>query len=230
VHFVLVHGAWHGGFCWDVLKSELSARGHSVAAPDLPAQGADPLSPRDATASAVVERIAQALRPGCTLVGHSLGGYWSALVAAQARERVGRLVYLATLPPLAGEAWVDAITRCGPLSLQIPPVDEALGAIPPPADPIAAFYHRCPRDLASDAAARLRPLPVRPLFEAKVPARPFQGPALAIVCDEDRAVPPEASVRAAAAVAVPVRRMRGDHSPFLCEPRGLADLLEEDIA
>jgi pimeloyl-ACP methyl ester carboxylesterase len=177
-----------------------------------------------------MERIASALRPGCVLLGHSLGGYWAALVAAQARERVGRLIYLATLAPLAGEAWNDALTRCGPISLEVPPIDEALGAIPPPADPIAAFYHRCPRALARDAAARLRPLPVRPLFEAKLGARPFAGPALAIVCDEDRAIPPAASERAAAAAGVPVRHMRGDHSPFLCEPRGLADLLEEDIA
>jgi pimeloyl-ACP methyl ester carboxylesterase len=230
VHFVLVHGAWHGGFCWDVLSSELEARGHTVAAPDLPAQGADPLSPRDATASAVLERITTALRPGSVLVGHSLGGYWAAFAAAHAPERVGRLVYLATLPPLPGEAWGDTLARCGPLALEVPQVDESLGAIPPPLDPIAAFYHRCPRSLARDAAARLRPLPVRPLAEAKLPERLFAGPTLAIVCDEDRAIPPEASERAAARAGVPVRRMRGDHSPFLCEPRGLADLLEEDIA
>ncbi len=230
MHFVLVHGAWHGGWCWDVLSSELEARGHAIAAPDLPAQGDDRTPPRDASASALVDRITAALRPGSVLVGHSLGGYWAALAAAQSPERVGRLVYLATLPPLAGEAWADTLARCGPLSLEVPPVDAVLGAIPPPADPIAAFYHRCPRSLAREAAVRLRPLPVRPLAEAKLPARLFAGPTLAIACDEDRAIAPDATARASDRAGVPLRRMQGDHSPFLCEPRGLADLLEEDIA
>jgi pimeloyl-ACP methyl ester carboxylesterase len=230
VHFVLVHGAWHGGWCWDVLRTELSKRGHTVATPDLPAQGADETPIRDATAAAALERILSALRPGCTVVGHSLGGYWSALAAAHAPERIGRLVYLATLAPLAGEAWADALARCGPLALQVPPVDTELGAIPPPRDPIAAFYHRCPPALARDASKRLRPLPLRPLDEAKLPSRLFEGPRLAIACDEDRAIAPEASERAAARAGVRVRRMPGDHSPFLSEPRGLADLLEEDIA
>ena len=34
--FVLVHGAWHGGWCFRELVRELEARGHEVAAPDLP--------------------------------------------------------------------------------------------------------------------------------------------------------------------------------------------------
>ena len=34
--FALVHGGWHGGWCWQPLRAELAARGHSTVAPDLP--------------------------------------------------------------------------------------------------------------------------------------------------------------------------------------------------
>ena len=39
--FVLVHGAWHGGWCWDGIIRALEAQGHSAAAPTLPGQQPD---------------------------------------------------------------------------------------------------------------------------------------------------------------------------------------------
>src|SRR4051812_38188961 len=39
--FILVHGAWHGGWCWERLAPLLTAAGHRVLAPDLPGMGAD---------------------------------------------------------------------------------------------------------------------------------------------------------------------------------------------
>ena len=40
MHFVLVHGAYHGAWCWDMLRTELEAKGHDTSAVDLP--NADP--------------------------------------------------------------------------------------------------------------------------------------------------------------------------------------------
>jgi pimeloyl-ACP methyl ester carboxylesterase len=39
--FVLVHGAWHGGWCWHKIVPLLEAKGHRVLAPDLPGLGED---------------------------------------------------------------------------------------------------------------------------------------------------------------------------------------------
>ena len=39
--FLLIHGAWHGAWCWDRVVPLLRAAGHDVVAPDLPAHGAD---------------------------------------------------------------------------------------------------------------------------------------------------------------------------------------------
>lgn len=226
LRFVLVHGAWHGAWCWEPLSRELSSRHHEVVTPDLPAQGDDPGSPRDATSEAVVARIAEALRPGSTLVGHSLGGFWSHLAAARVPERVANLVYLTTLVPLPGQTWADTLARCPELGIRTPDPDPELGALPPPEDGVATFYHACPPDVARAAVARLRPLPLAPLAEGRAPQTGFGGPALAVACAEDRVFPVAGVERCAREAGVSVVNIAGDHSPFYSNVRALADALE----
>ena len=47
--FVFVHGAFHGGWCWDRVTPLLEARGHTVFAPDMLAHGADQMDAADVT-------------------------------------------------------------------------------------------------------------------------------------------------------------------------------------
>jgi Alpha/beta hydrolase family len=81
--YSLVHGAWHGGWCWDRLRSELEARGQTVFAPDLPCD--DPHADFDDYAAAVP--------PADVVVGHSLGGHTITRVPAQVH------VFLCALVP-----------------------------------------------------------------------------------------------------------------------------------
>jgi hypothetical protein len=37
-HFVLIHGAWHGGWCWEGVIKELEKAGHTAEAPTMPGQ------------------------------------------------------------------------------------------------------------------------------------------------------------------------------------------------
>ena len=81
--FVLVHGAWHGAWCWDELAPLLG--GH-VEAVDLPGHGADTTPVAGCTLDAYVARVVEALERApepAVLVGHSLGG----ITVAQAAER-----------------------------------------------------------------------------------------------------------------------------------------------
>src|SRR5690349_16877357 len=81
--FALVHGSWHGGWAWDLLRDELESRGHEVTAPDLPCEGVE----------AGVEDYARGVPPADVAVGHSLGGLTIPLVVARLR------VYLCALMP-----------------------------------------------------------------------------------------------------------------------------------
>ena len=62
--YSLVHGAWHGGWAWDLVRAELEARGHTVHAPDLPCEDVD----------AGVLDYAALVPPADVVVGHSLAG------------------------------------------------------------------------------------------------------------------------------------------------------------
>jgi Alpha/beta hydrolase family len=71
--YSLVHGAWHGGWCWDLVRSELEARGHAVHAPDLPCEDV----------RATLEDYAAVVPSADVAVGHSLGGVVIPLVDAR---------------------------------------------------------------------------------------------------------------------------------------------------
>ena len=75
--FLLVHGAFHGAWCWRKTVAELEKRGHRAKAIDLPGQGDDRTPLKDVTLDTMVDKIIAEMAglPGKTiLVGHSLGG------------------------------------------------------------------------------------------------------------------------------------------------------------
>lgn len=107
---VLVHGAWHGAWCWRRLLPLLQAQGHRVFAVSLTGVGERAhLHAQDITLDthiqdgvAVIE--AEELE-GCVLVGHSYAGMVVTGIADRCPGRVGRLVYLDAVVPRPGDAW-----------------------------------------------------------------------------------------------------------------------------
>lgn len=110
--FVLVHGAWHGGWCWTKLAPLLRAAGHQVFSPTLTGLGerAHQLGP-DVDLAAHVQDIVDVLEyedlNDVVLVGHSYGGMVIAGAAASAASRVGQLVYLDAFLPDDGKSVQD---------------------------------------------------------------------------------------------------------------------------
>lgn len=97
--FVLVHGAWHGGWCWERVVGPLRAAGHRVYTPTLPGLGerAGELS-RDITLDGIVSELVALLESedlrDAMLVGHSFGGVAISGVADRVPSRIRHLVYL----------------------------------------------------------------------------------------------------------------------------------------
>src|SRR5687768_15458471 len=79
--FVLVHGAWHGAWCWSRVIPELSSRGHDAVAVDMPIE--QPSAAWSENADAIVDVIAHDDVP-VVLVGHSLAGHVVPIVAERA--------------------------------------------------------------------------------------------------------------------------------------------------
>jgi len=110
--FVLVHGGWHGGWCWQKVIPFLEAAGHEVYAPTLTglAERASELSPEvglETHIQDIVGLITEKNLHGVILVGHSYGGMVITGVVDQVPERIAHLVYLDTFVPRDGESMVD---------------------------------------------------------------------------------------------------------------------------
>lgn len=108
--YVLVHGAWHGAWCWNRVLPALWRGGHRAFAVSLTGTGekAHLLSPQIRLATHVQDVLAvieaEELRD-CVLVGHSYGGLPITGAAARAAERIAHLVYLDAKVPHDGECW-----------------------------------------------------------------------------------------------------------------------------
>ncbi|CAJ1942707.1 unnamed protein product [Sphenostylis stenocarpa] len=104
-HFVLVHGAGHGAWCWYKLKPLLESAGHRVTVLDLAASGINLQKIEDVdTFSQYSEPLLQLLatippNEKVILVGHSLGGLNIALAIDKFPEKIAVGVFLTALTP-----------------------------------------------------------------------------------------------------------------------------------
>jgi pimeloyl-ACP methyl ester carboxylesterase len=93
--FLLVHGSWHGAWCWRDVLPLLRDAGHEAEAMDLPGHGEDRTPASEVTLDAYADAVVSALRPGTVLVGHSMGGYAITAAAERAAKRISKLIDVA---------------------------------------------------------------------------------------------------------------------------------------
>lgn len=228
VTFGLVHGAWHGAWCWDLLAAELEALGHRAVAVDLPCEDWDAGLEDNA---AVVTAALDGAGPDSVLVGHSLGGITIPVVAA--RRAIARLVFLCALLPEPGRSLDETIRADRSVVtaewVNMPGVVHPDGSASwEPDVAIDALYHDCPEDLARWAASRLR----RQVWTTSREPCPLERwpdiPSSYILCTEDKAFVPDWSRRVARErLGVEAIELPGGHSPMLARPRQLAEVLSQ---
>lgn len=146
--FVLVHGAYQGGWIWKLVAERLRAAGHSVHAPSLDgcAERAAQIRPGIDTESHG-EEIAQLMRfedlKDVVLVGTSSGGMVMAAAAERARDRIARLVYVDALALFDGEKLRDIVSRPAAINTEIalgPSREDAVGRMFAGMDPALAAW------------------------------------------------------------------------------------------
>lgn len=232
--FVLIHGSWHGAWCWERVVPLLRAAGHIVIAPDLPGHGTDttPLSPElPERYVPAVEAILDSLPEPAILVGHSSGGMIISEVARGRPGRVGTLVYLAAflLPP---GVFPPSVMRDDSEStlLDAMVVDRERGVSTVPRERAKeVFYNDCTAEDAEWAAGLLTPEPlIRPVApENDTPATVDSGPERVFIeCLRDRALGPATQRRMY--TALPCRMVYSidaGHSPFISAPEQLTACL-----
>lgn len=225
MNFVLVHGAYHGAWCWDLLRPELERAGHKVTAIDMPIS--DPASAGAEYARAVIDGADWAEPP--TVVAHSMGGLIAPLVAAT--QPVARLVFLAAFLPKPGMSANDQ-RRDEQLDPPFAPTasewtdlgDDTWAVGPTTATEL--FFNDVPADVTRWAVGRLRPQCYRVMNEITPLQRWPDVPSTYIVCRDDHGINPEwGRMAARGRLGVEPIEIDGGHSPMLSRPAELAGIL-----
>jgi pimeloyl-ACP methyl ester carboxylesterase len=224
MRFVLVHGGFHGAWCWERLIPELTALGHEAVAPDLPGHGER--HSETAGFDAYREAVAEVIEPGDVVVGHSMGGAVSTGAADLVPDRLGRLIYLAGAVPIEGKPLIEAI----PFAAELAGLEFGESAFWP-RDLAAAtdyLFHDCDPETANWAYERLRPQALAP-FMTPINLPNFwtaEFPCSYVTCTADRS-----GILSAAEALLDRLGLKNahpfwaSHSPFLSRAAELADLL-----
>ncbi|AVZ76689.1 alpha/beta hydrolase [Streptomyces lunaelactis] len=217
---LLVHGAWHGPWCWEKLESALVVDGWTTRTVELPsavrpeAPTAEPLPGIHEDARAVLETLEDIEGP-VVVVGHSYGGIPVTQAIADA-SNVSHAIYLAAYQLDVDESLFGFHGA--------PEPEEPKGVIPPLENSDKELYADVSEEETVRAVRQLVPQSARSFSERVTKAGWRTTPSTYIICEQDEALPPQAQERLAAR-ANGIHRLKSSHSPFLSMPAELAALL-----
>jgi pimeloyl-ACP methyl ester carboxylesterase len=234
--FVFVHGGFHGGWSWDLVRDVLVRNGHTVHAPDLPGHGDEPTPQPDITydmATGRIRAIVEGAREPVVLIGHSMSGLIITKVAEDIPDKVKMLVWIGAFLCPSGyslKSYLQEHAHIGQNNVLPNTTAAADGShvIFNLAKAREVFYHTTPADLAAQATSRLKPVAL-PYLTTPVhwTAERFgRIPRTYIVCAEDVALPP--SLQRNMIKDLPcahVFELPSDHSPFEGMPDEVARIL-----
>jgi pimeloyl-ACP methyl ester carboxylesterase len=224
--FVLVHGSWHGAWCWYKVVPRLERAGHRVIAPDLPSLGKDKTPISRVSLRLWTDSICQLLdteTEPAVLVGHSRGGVVISEVAESRPEKVKLLVYLCAFLLRSGESLMQVAETDG-ASLLRPNLllfQEQGHATVREEGIRELFYGDCHEEDVALARLLLQPEALAPSGTPIQTTEERFGriPRVYIECRRDRTLSP--SFQKQMYSAVPCERvisMDTDHSPFFSAP------------
>jgi pimeloyl-ACP methyl ester carboxylesterase len=217
---VLVHGAFHDGWCWELVRQQLDERGVPNQALDLPFTGLE----GDAEA---VGKLLDAVDGPVVLIGHSYGGMVISR-AASGRDDVAHLVYLCAVQVAEDVDLATAMTTSDELMSSLVHGDDGAMSVDPAIAP-AVFYHDCDDELTATAVSHLRGMGLGVIQESDEPPPPAawkQIESTYVVCTDDQTIAPE-SQHKMANNADHVVVWDTSHSPMLSRPDLVADLLAD---
>lgn len=231
---VLVAGAWHGKWCWDLVAPLLKEAGFEVHAPDLVGMGADATPLDEVNLSRWADQIAelvQAQGEPVVLLGHSRAGIVISEVAERVPQAIRQLVYLSAFLLPNGESLGGALSkgREGSKPNFLVPSENGLCVGVAPEAVATVFYNTTSPDLVERARAAMGK---EPLTSFATPLNLSSGrygtvKRAYIECLQDRAIPIAVQrVMQSHLPCDPVESLDTDHCPFFSAPTELVRAIE----
>ncbi|XP_015067105.1 salicylic acid-binding protein 2-like [Solanum pennellii] len=252
-HFVLVHGACHGSWCWYKLKPLLEAAGHKVTALDMAASGIDLRKIEeirtlvDYTAPLMEFMESLPHEEKVVLVGHSYGGINLGLAMEKYSQKIFAAVFLTVLMPDSAHVSSYVLDQYFERTPTKNWCDTQFVSYGSPEEPLTSifldpkllahrFYQLCsPEDVAL-ASTLIRPssLFIEHLSKAKYFTDEGYGSVnkVYIICTEDKVLPKEFQQWQIDNIesVIDVKEVKGaDHMAMLCMPKQLCDTLLEIV-
>lgn len=239
--YVLVHGAWHGAWCWSKVVPLMTDKGYKVIAINLPGHGNDTTNVNSIKLDDYVKKVtetADQIRGQVILVGHSMGG----IVISQAAEVLGekkvyKLIYLDAFLPKNGES-VSSLARL--IESNLPKdtsrltigdglivSEDRMTSIFKPEIADILFYHDCSQSDKDFAHKNLSRQSFAPLGTPVSVSDSVYGaiPKYFILCTESKDL--DKSVFPSRVKCEKVVKIKSSHSPFFSKPRKLAHILTQ---
>ena len=228
--FVLVHGAWHGGWCWYAVAVILRGRGHSVFTPTQTGLGERRhLMSQSITLDTFIDDVANVITfeqlNDVVLVGHSFGGITISGVADRMPERIRHLYYLDATMLRSGQKPFDMLPQ--DVVAQRLKLAEASGGVSVPPPPASSFGVVDPAQQTM-LEARLTPHPLSTYQSPLKLAHAVTNgrPATYIVCTGPVFGPLQASRDWVRSNGMATVELATSHDAMISAPQALADLID----
>lgn len=236
MHYILVHGSWHGPWCWEKLVPFLKQNNHTVECVDLPGY-----EEKGALSKITYQDYYDHLKKvvlGCNeppvLVSHSMSGIIAGPLSDEIGEGIQHTFFISAFLPAYGESLLDVALRYDqsaiPSILEVDPVRKV--HILDPKGAKKALYDDCSLDVQDWAVKQLRPQPYTPLETPLEWKDSFKrnDQRTYIICELDRDIEPRAQRDMLLKHPSKVISMQCGHFPFLSQPEKLAEiLLQKDL-
>jgi pimeloyl-ACP methyl ester carboxylesterase len=234
--YVLIHGAWHGSWCWKRVALHLRLLGHTVLTPDLPGHGKNRRVFEQIHLADYVREIEGFVRASphpVVLVGHSMAGVVATQVAENMPHKIDRLIYVsAYIPPNGGSLAEEERTASAPtLSsfIRINTTEKSISLEACAESLKALFYGQCCEADVMYALRRLQKQPLNPFLDTvSLTSKGFgKIPKLYIECLQDQAILIQDQRRMHQRAGCRVMSLNTDHSPFFSSDGALVQMLCE---
>lgn len=231
--YILVHGAWHGSWCWHKVVKRLEALGHKAIALDLPGHFHNKYNPQEVTLEKYVKYVEDLINKAqqpVVLVGHSMAGVVITQVAENMPDKIDNLIYVSAFIPKNGGSLIDEEKQATIPSVATEvTIDEKAGLILlNPSIRIREFFlGNCSNEDAEYALSHLQPQPLRPFVDPiSISDERFgRVPKLYIKTLKDKAIMPQDQKRMYSRIKCDVIPIDSDHSPFFCADEHLVNLM-----
>jgi pimeloyl-ACP methyl ester carboxylesterase len=231
--FVLVHGAWHGGWCWGKVATTLRGRGYTVFTPTQTGLGErSHLLSKSITLDTFVEDIVNVLKfedlKDVILVGHSFAGPPITGTADRVPERIRQLVYLDAAMLQNGQS-VFSLLPPDLVAARRKAAEDTSGGLSIPPPPAASFGLSDPAQQAW-LAAKLTPHPLG-TYESPLNLKNKIAnglPATYISCTDPAYAPLNASKEWVKKNGMKMVEIKSGHDAMVIVADKLADMLDAD--